>query len=1719
MKKVFLLSVIVWVMTAITLVADLRPVFAETEESKSANAANAEGNVFKTGDPVTASGGEYYFYEEAVNLGGPLSLDFQYHYGSGLQWKIAEDGLPGGFAHNRQGGIFRIRMNGLPEEVLVSHEFAREIGFWKAGEDFQVFDIEGRRHQLEETENFYFMKDADTDLVYIFQKPETEFSYTTMELASKGSEGKVEEPNDVYEGGISANGRYVVFYTQSPKMVPDDTNNVSDVFVRDLLTRETERVSVASDGTQGNSYSEYFSISADGRYVAFRSYANNLIVGQVTPPGLNIYLRDRQTKETSLISRKPNGDPAGGKLAVVSGDGRYVAFVTQNQEMFEGDTQYSDDIFRYDRQTGAMERVSISWDGQNLNKTYIPDISISHDGRYIAFNSEASNIVQNDTNNVKDLFVRDMQTGVTFLASLAHDGSQAEKACAGKISADGRKVVFKSGSANLAPDDTNNQDDIFVRDLATGEVRRVSVSSDGRQGTRQATEPSISANGRYVAFTAWSDGLVEGDNNGNADILVYDLATGKTMLASIGPDGKRSSNSFTRESSISANGEYVAFRTDTAGFTNDDYDTADDIIVAARVRPDNAVLVGVRDRNGNALNHEGSLADLKQRGPDKITDGLGRELRFTYQTVNSQPTLTQIEDQSGRQWKFAYTAGRALQSVTDPLNQVMTFAYNANGKMTGKQMPEGNTPYSQTYDPDTPEVIKTQTDADNNTMTLVKNAFDPWNDQSQFSVEYPDGGKQDFEHQHNARFMKSMSDQAGKPAQFVTDGDHDRLAEVVDRLGARTLFTYHPASGYMETVTNANGHTLRMSYTAQDQTFTSPALNETAALTFYLLEKIEYPDGTFDQYEYDEKGNRIKWTDPSGKEWIYTCNDRGQVLTETNPLKGVTAYTYNDDGTPASAKDSGTGVTTFEYDGYKRLVKIIRPDTKFMQIGYDLNDRITSVTDENNEVYAFVYDKNDNLTQITDPAGNETRYGHDLMDRIKTVTDREGGVSNLAYSNMGRLESVTDPAGIKTELSYDPRGWLNRTTLAGKSWTVEYDDEGVPAGYSTPSGRKTRVETDNVGRIVGVTNPMNHKHAMARDELGRITEITDALSRKTVFDYGADGSLARVTLPEVGGAAYGRNDMGLLSEIKDLNGSKWGFGYTDMGRPNRMTDPLAQLTQISYDALGRPSHITFPDTAAQTLTYDDADNLTRAQYSDGTDLQFGYDALDQVISANGIALTRDKEGRITETVNHGVLFGAVYDKGGRVQTLSYNNSAFTVTYSYAPDTGLLTDVSDSLTSAQIGFTYDEDLRLTGMTRSNGVNTVLTWDNADRLTRIQDAKGAATVLDLQYTLDAAGQVTSADMNGTGVISPADFFATQKNTLTYDAASQVSAAGYAYDRQGRLTAGDGHTFVWDGASRLIGMDGVTLAYNDLGDVMSRTQAGTETRFFCNYAAGLAPIMADKNETTAAFRYYVWTPRGQLLYMIDTADGNKVYFHHFDRTGSTLALTDGTGAVTDTYAYTPYGRLLKHNGTNPQPFTFAGQWGMRQESATLYHARARYYDAKTARFLSREPIWPEISDPKMLNPYQYALLDPIRQNDATGTVPNDPFECFWNEFREIGGEVERIKEEIDETEYKQRFTMGIIAIGTTLGVTELASPEEKKEFRKQLVKDLKNFQKKLKKLEQKLKKAEAKRRKFVQGKRETIEKLKKLALKFFNERRFSKYEFDTWQYFLKTPEKYYQ
>ncbi len=405
----------------------------------------------------------------------------------------------------------------------------------------------------------------------------------TTERVSVASDG-TEANNGSSYSSLSADGRYVAFGSEASDLVAGDTNGGEDVFVHDRQTGQTERVSVASDGTQGTySWWCWPSLSADGRYVTFGSEASGLVADD-TNGGYDIFVHDRQTGQTERVSVASDGTQGSYSdlcWPSVSADGRYVSFMSEASDLVAGDTNDAYDIFVHDRQTGLTERVSVTGDGgQDNGKDWWP--SISADGRYVGFQSHASNLVAGDTNDWPDIFVHDRQTGGVERVSVASEGTQANgSSYSPSISSDGRYVAFMSQATNLVAGDTNDESDIFVHDRQTGTTERVSMASDGTEANGSSYWTSISSDGRWVAFRSHASDLVAGDTNGAYDIFVHDRQTGTTERVSVASDGTQA-NGLSYSTSISADGRYVAFSSLASNLVAGDTNGANDIFVHDR---------------------------------------------------------------------------------------------------------------------------------------------------------------------------------------------------------------------------------------------------------------------------------------------------------------------------------------------------------------------------------------------------------------------------------------------------------------------------------------------------------------------------------------------------------------------------------------------------------------------------------------------------------------------------------------------------------------------------------------------------------------------------------------------------------------------------------------------------------------------------------------------------------------------------------------------------------------------------------------------------------------------------------------------------------------------------------------------------------------------------------------------------------------------------------
>jgi Tol biopolymer transport system component len=381
---------------------------------------------------------------------------------------------------------------------------------------------------------------------------------------------------------VSADGRFIAFRSDATNLVAGDTNGASDIFVRDRITNTTTRISVSSTGTQANNTSSRPSISANGRYVAFESYANNLVAGD-TNFSPDIFVHDRVTATTTRVSLSTAGaqGDGGGTMPSISADGEWVAFTSQSSTLVPLANNFVNHVFLRHRPTGVTTLISVTPSG-GLENGASDGPTLSADGRFIAFNSSSNNLVASPVTTFKSVYVRDRLLGTTVLASKSLGGGAPNETCDfSSISANGRVVAFHTQADNLVPLDTNFLTDVFAYELDSGITERISVSSANVQGNAGSSVSSqataLSADGRYVVFMSWASNFVTFPFPPQCS-YVRDRALGTTIL--VNPAASAAiPNGWSALPTISSDGRHIVFPSQASNLVGGDGNSDLDIFI------------------------------------------------------------------------------------------------------------------------------------------------------------------------------------------------------------------------------------------------------------------------------------------------------------------------------------------------------------------------------------------------------------------------------------------------------------------------------------------------------------------------------------------------------------------------------------------------------------------------------------------------------------------------------------------------------------------------------------------------------------------------------------------------------------------------------------------------------------------------------------------------------------------------------------------------------------------------------------------------------------------------------------------------------------------------------------------------------------------------------------------------------------------------------------
>ena len=926
-------------------------------------------------------------------------------------------------------------------------------------------------------------------------------------------------------------------------------------------------------------------------------------------------------------------------------------------------------------------------------------------------------------------------------------------------------------------------------------------------------------------------------------------------------------------------------------------------------------------------------------------------------TFSAAGSVTAETDLNGYTTTLSYN-GTRLATVTDPAGRTLTFTYGANGDVSSVTDSGGRT-VSYSYD-----------SAGN--LTSVVDAG---------------GGTTSFTYDAN-HLLLSMTDPRGG----TTTNTYDAFARItaqVDPMNRRTTFSYGASS---TTVTDPNGNV--------------DVQNYTNGLLTSLTRGSGTPQAATWTYGYQSPTlAATSVTDPNGHTSHATYDAQANLLTKTDGLARTTTFTYDSLNDLTSIKDALGHTATFAYDANGKLLSKSQPVTETNQTArttYGYGDSahpgdVTSITDPTGAVWSYSYDAYGNRIKRVDPLGNTTTTTFDALGRPTATVSPKGNVQGA------------DPASFTTSNTYDAFGDL--------------------LTHTDPVGDKT-VNTYDAGRnLISTVDPDGHATSYAYNTDNELTSITRANGSVTGYGYDGDGNRTRWT---------------------DPNGNVTSYGYDPLDRQVSITDPLGRTTTHAYDGAGNLVLVTDPSNQTTTYTYDAADEVLKITYSDGTspDVSFSYNVDGQVSSELSNAVSRDyvydSLNRLAKTTNQATVVSAVtgpithpdvistdvtygYDLASQLTSLSVDLGAagvepivtrtFTRTYDPA---GELTAVSDGLGHTTT-FAYDPNHNNVSETYPNSTLASYRYDNADRLSQIQDSGPSGVFLSLSYTRDANGLVTKDDASGTSGPNLSDAYDAANrlssstpvsngsansygydpadnrtswtttggtNTYLYDKANQLTSASlvsgtqasFAYDSRGnRVTESDGAgnqiSYGYDQANRLVSYKGPAVNKIDQTAGMKGVQqarfaydaSGLRTDLAWNIVEGVPLIIGDATQNA-----YLTGPDGLPVERIDPK-GDVAYYHH-DQLGSTRALTGSTGLVIVTYTYDPYGNGTPSNTTESNPFQFAGQY--TDTSTGLIYMRARWYDPATGEFINADPL---TADTQEL--FTYAVDDPVNSVDPLG------------------------------------------------------------------------------------------------------------------------------------------
>ncbi len=1000
----------------------------------------------------------------------------------------------------------------------------------------------------------------------------------------------------------------------------------------------------------------------------------------------------------------------------------------------------------------------------------------------------------------------------------------------------------------------------------------------------------------------------------------------------------------------------------------------------------------------NRFGHEIALVRDSLGALTKIVDTVGREILVTQEGRH----ITSISDPEGRTLRYAYDAEGNLTRFTDANGGARLYEY-VNHHMTAITDPEGHRYLQNVYD-SKGRVIK-QIDTSGNAGTWDYSASNEtlftnnighttryvFNERSQVTLTEDALGYTEHSIYNADNLLVSFTDKRGNTRTYTYDDKGNVLTET-DFAGATTTYTY-TATNDLSSVTNAFGATTN--YTWDNG----------------KLLRIEYPDGSSNQFTYNQYGQMLTYTDANGHTTIHSYNTEGLLGTITNPLGGITRYAYDSVGRQISMTDANGDTSSFEYDGNDNVTRITFPNGSSMLVEYDGNNNIVKKTDRRGAVTTYQYDANMKLAAETDAQGNTTRYEYDAMyrriqsadalgnvtlyrynacDQLTEIEDALGGVVNIEYDGNGNIVSMTGPLGNRSTFEFDVMNQLVRQVdVLGNVTAFRYDALGQLLETTQPNGASTQYTYNVMGRLTEIRDPLGQAWQMGYDAKGQTNSVTDPLGRTTTSEFDANGNLLKRIDPIGAITLFEYDAVGKRTAVTDALDRTTHYSYDHVGNLLTVISPLGHTVSMAYDAGGKMTSITDATGASSSFEYNALGLLSKETDFGGNATLYDYDAVQNLVKltqADGAFRTYAYDAlnrRISETDPLGNTTHFAYNALNQL-VRETNALGYITCYEYDALDRLLKEIDPQGNVWQ--FEYDAVGRLVSQSTPRGASMRYSYDLNDQVISVRDPLGGEQT----FTYDPLGNVLSvSDALG------------HTATMVYDEANNLieeidplgSKSLYTYDTIGNLLAEK------DPLNR------VTRYLYDDGDLMRAMidPLGNQTSLEYDPNGNLTR-MTDANGNTAAFEY---DPNGLLV--AETLPGGQTTRYEYDAMQNLVKYVNAKGKAS-TFEYDALSQLLRETDPlgNSTSYTYDAIGRLRRVTDALGSVTSHEYDASSCLTSTIDPkggkwqfacdaagnIISETNPRGATTTYTYDLLDQVTAiRDALGGEQTMSYDAVGN------------------------------------------------------------------------------------------------------------------------------